>query len=381
MAKERRENGAGTKPKQLANGKWWKKISYTDNYGNKGRKNIYGNSEAECKANEKTFLKDIADGIKATTDIKTLGQWLTKWLVVYKKPPISEITTYAAYEHQINQHIIPELGNTQLKKLQRVHIQEFFNKKGEKLSPSTLKLIKAVLNDALNMAMVDGYITKNPLVKIALPAAAAKKIKPLVKDEIVKLLKAAEGSPFYTIIYLAIHTGARKGELAALKWDNVDFKSKRIHIQHSVKHDRANRKYIIGSTKTDCSRFIPIHDTVIAELKRHKAKQAAAQLELGDVYEKNNLVFAKPAGEILSLTVLASKFNDIVKESGIERRTFHDLRHTFASICISRKENIKALAEYLGHSDVGITYNTYGHLMPGDKENIANAITAYLAGE
>lgn len=82
----------------------------------------------------------------------------------------------------------------------------------------------------------------------------------------------------------------------------------------------------------------------------------------------------------MSLNGMSDKFITIVKKSGIDRRTFHDMRHTFASICISQKVNIKALSQYLGHADISITLDPYGHLLPGDKEEIANTIEAFLAG-
>lgn len=166
-----------------------------------------------------------------------------------------------------------------------------------------------------------------------------------------------------------------------MSWGDVDLKNKIIHIRHSVKYDRENKKYIIGSTKTPKAvRDIPIGDSVIAELKRQKARLAGNKLKLGDAYQNNNLVFSAESGKILNLNCIDAQFRLVIRKSKIEHRTFHDLRHTFASICISKKANIKALSEFLGHSNIGITYDVYGHLMPGDKEDIANTIEKHLAG-
>ena len=377
----RRENGAGTKPKyDKDRNRWVQKISYSDHNDINKRKTIYGGSESECKKNAKDFFKRSEAGVDMSVDKITLGTWLTKWLAAYKKPAL-EVTSYTSYKHQVNYHIIPMLGSIQLKKLQRVQVQEFFNEKSNDLSPGTLDLIKSILVDALNMAVIDGYIIKTPAVSIKLPASKDKVVKPLSIEEITKLLKAAEGKRIYSMIYLAIHTGARKGELCALTWNDIDFKEKVIHIRHSVKYDSENKKYIMGSTKTPKSvRDIPVGDSVIADLKRHKARQAQERLLIGDAYENNDLVFAREAGEIPNLNGVDLQFGTAIKNSKILRRTFHDLRHTFASICISKKENIKALSEYLGHSSIGITYDVYGHLMPGDKEGIANTIASHLAG-
>ncbi|MEN6565294.1 MAG: site-specific integrase [Veillonellales bacterium] len=377
----RRENGAGTKPRfDESRCRWWQKISYTDNAGVKRRKTIYGGSEGECKQNAKTFIKNVDDGLNVSAEKMTVKQWLITWLKTYKKPAL-EITSYAAYEHQVDYHIIPKLGGITLKNLKRVQIQEFFNEKAKSLSPGTLELIKAILVNALNMAVIDGYILKSPAVSIKLPAVKGKSVKPLSKDEISKLLKAASGKRIYSLIYLAVYTGMRKGELAALKWSDVDLKGRKIHVRNGVKYNRTEKKYQIGSTKTPAAvRDIPISKAAVAELKKHKARQSKERLALGDDYGNNNLVFATEDGGVWSLNSVALQFSALVKQSGIDKRTFHDLRHTFASICISQKVNIKALSEYLGHSNITITYDVYGHLLPGDKEDISDTITNYLAG-
>jgi len=356
------------------------KMSYTDQSGTLRRKSIYGKTPKEVAAKIKEFTKNKDAGLIMDADKMTLGQWLTQWLKAYKKPSL-EVTSYANYEQQVNQHIIPELGGISLKKLQRIRVQEFFNQKGVDLSPSTLALIKAILVNALKMAVIDGYIVKSPAMSIKLPTIKAKDVKPLDKEEIGKLLETARAQRIYSMIYLAIHTGMRKGEIAGLRWQDVDLKTGMINVCQGVKYNHENNTYIIGSTKTDAAvRSIPINTSAIAELRRHKARQAQERLEFGEAYEDNGLVFTRLGGPVLSLNSVTVRFNTIVKRSGIDRRTFHDLRHTFASICISQKVNIKALSQYLGHADISITLDTYGHLMPGDKEEIANTIGAYLAG-
>jgi len=356
------------------------KVSYTDKAGTLRRKSLYGKNPKEVAAKIKEFNKNKDAGLILDADKMTLGVWLAQWLKTYKKPAL-EITSYAAYEHQVNQHIIPEMGGIPLKKLQRIRVQEFFNQKGADLSPSTLELIKAILGNALKMAVVDGYIIKSPAVAIKLPSVKGKDVKPLDKEEIGKLLEEARGQRIYSVIYLAIHTGMRKGELAGLRWQDVDLKTGIISVRQGVKHDRKNKTYVTGSTKTETAmRSIPVDASSIAELRRHKARQAQERLEFGAAYEDNGLVFTRPGGPILCLNGVSTQFNNLVKKSGIDRRTFHDLRHTFASICISQKVNIKALSQYLGHAEISITLDTYGHLLPGDKEEIANTIGAYLAG-
>lgn len=358
---------------------YYTKVSYTDQAGTLKRKSLYGKNQKEVAAKIKEFNKNKDAGLILDADKMTLKQWLTEWLKTYKKPAL-EVTSYSSYKHQIEEHIIPALGAIPLKKLQRIKIQEFFNEKAKEFSPCTLELIKAILVNALKMAVIDGYLVKSPAMAIKLPAVKSKDVNPLSKEEIRKLLGAAKDHRIYSLIYTAIHTGMRKGELAGLRWQDIDLKNGIINVRHGVKYDREVKAYIVGSTKTETAvRSIPITPKAVAELRRHKAVQAQERLEFGEAYEDTGLVFPRPGGHILVLNGVATQFNTIVKKSGIDRRTFHDLRHTFASICISQKVNIKALSQYLGHADITITLDTYGHLLPGDKEEIANTIGAYLA--
>ncbi len=359
---------------------YYTKMSYTDRVGKLCRKSLYGKNPSEVAAKIKQFNKDKDAGLIMDADKITFGQWLLRWLETDKKNSL-EITSYSNYQTQINLHIIPALGGTKLKKLQRIQLQEFFNQKAKDLKPASLTLIKAIVVNSLKAATVDGYIIKSPAMALKLPTVKGKEVKPLNKVEIGALLTAGKGSPLYSMIYTAIHTGMRVGELAGLRWQDVELKAGVINVRQGVKYHQDEKAYKTGSTKTENAvRMIPINSNAVAELKRHKAKQAAEKLEFGEAYDDNGLVFTKPGGAVLSLSSVRQQFGTIVKHSGIDRRTFHDLRHTFASICISQKVNIKALSQYLGHATITITLDTYGHLLPGDKEEIAETIGTYLAG-
>ncbi|MBP2650758.1 MAG: Phage integrase [Firmicutes bacterium] len=359
---------------------YYTKLTYQNATGVSRRKSLYAKSEKELKTKIKEFQRNQEAGLVLEADKMTLKEWLTTWLTVYKKQSL-EVTSYAAYQHQSDAHIIPELGGLKLKQLNRLILQDFFNRKAAELSPSTLDLIKAILVNALKEAVADGYLIKTPAIGLKLPQVKDKDVKPLTKDEIKAVLAAAKGHRIYSLIYLDIHTGLRKGELTGLTWENVDMDKGVVNVRQGAKYDREQKKYIIGSPKSESGiRTIPIPKAALEELKKHKSRQAAEILELGSAYEKNNLVFPGFGGKIYTHSVITHQFNRIIKDAGVERRTFHDLRHTFASIGISQKVNIKALSVYLGHSDISITLDTYGHLMPGDSESIAETIGNYLTG-
>jgi hypothetical protein len=172
---------------------YYTKMSYTDRVGKLCRKSLYGKNPSEVAAKIKQFNKDKDAGLIMDADKITFGQWLLRWLETDKKNSL-EITSYSNYQTQINQHIIPALGGTKLKKLQRIQLQEFFNQKAGKLAPATLILIKAIVVNALKTATVDGYIIKSPAMALKLPSVKGKEVNPLNKAEIGALLAAGKAA-------------------------------------------------------------------------------------------------------------------------------------------------------------------------------------------
>lgn len=383
MAKKR-SHGEGTDikyddKKEL----YFQRIGYTDDTGKHRIKAIYGKTSAEVKEKRKAWEKAKDEGLDLDSEKMTFGQWFKKWLKVYKKNNV-EVTTFELYEHMVNTHIIPELGKRKIRTLKRAALQELINNKADDLAVKSLELLRTILVNCLKHAVLDDIILKNPAVGLKVPKAEKDKredIKPFTREELNKILEAASNSYMQNIISLAVFTGMRKGEITGLRWQDVDFKKKVITIKQGAKYSRAENKTITGRPKSEKAyRCIPISEQLVSILKKQKAQQAALKLELGTAYTDNGLVFAKEDGNLLNGNVVGNHFRRIVEKVGIDYRSFHHLRHTFASIAISRKVNIKALSEVLGHSKIQITYDVYGHLLEGDAENITNAVAEYLVG-
>lgn len=382
---ERRENGAGTEPKQDANGRWWLKISYRDpDTGDLKRTTIRGASQGEVINKRKDFYKSIDAGVKPVRKKLTLQDWLDTWLEVNKKGVVTN-KSYVIYKTVVNTHIKDsKLGAMTLDKIKRVDVQRFLNEKGKKVAPSYLAQIKVVLADAFNIAEIDRLIMVTPCKNIKLPQVEQKEVNPLSQDEIKLLLDTAgPGSLMYNIIFLTLHTGMRLGEVCGLKWADIDYKHKRISVKQQAKVDDTGdgeRKLILGPLKTKASyRTIPIGNRVIEVLKWHTAQQGRLIGEFGDSYNDLGLVFCEPEGNIITPNTIGTRFSRIMDRTPIEKRTFHQLRHTFASVAISQGLNIKAISAVLGHEKTSTTLDIYGHLLPGDTETITQAVAAYFA--
>jgi integrase len=375
---ERRENGAGTEPKQAANGRWWLKISYHDpDTDELKRTTIRGTSQGDVLAKKKDFLKSIDLGVKPNAKKLTLQEWMDTWLEVNKKGSVS-VKSYTIYKTIVDLHIKgTTVGKMSLDKVRRADLQKFMNEKGEKVAPSYLDKIRVVISDAFNVAEMDKMILSSPCKKLKLPQIEKEEINPLNQDEIKILLDTAgAGSFMYNVIFLALHTGMRRGEVLGLKWADVDFKKKQITVRQQAKVEAGH--VVLGSLKTKSSyRTIPIGTRLIEVLKWHKAQQEKLKKDLGDAYNKLDLVFSEPTGDVIHPNTVGSRFCRIMDKAPIPYRTIHQLRHTFASVAISQGLNIKAISAVLGHEKTSTTLDIYGHLLPGDTESITQAVAAY----
>ncbi len=377
----RRENGAGTAPQQSDNGRWFMQLSYRDpETDDLKRTTIRGTSQGEVIAKKKEFVKKIEAGIRPVNKGTTFQEWVNTWLEVNKKNSITG-KSYTVYQTIIEHHIKDtNLGKMLLEKVKRVDIQKYFNEKAEALSPRHLKLIKVLVSDALNVAELDAMIIKSPCKNIKLPTIVNKDIDPLNPTEIKLLLEvAAPGSTMYNMIYCALHTGMRRGEILGLRWQDVDFDKKQIAVSQQAKEDPTKEnRLIIGTLKTPAAnRMIPMDKGLIEVLRWHQVRQNKTADEFGDAYNDLDLIFCQPQGDIISPSVISNRFRAVMEKTEIPKRTFHQLRHTFASVAISQGLNIKAVSAILGHEKISTTLDIYGHLIPGDMETVIQAVAAY----
>jgi len=377
----RRENGAGTEPKQGTNGRWSMQVSYHDpDTGDLKRTTIRGASQGEVITKKKELIKKIEAGINPANKETNLQAWLDTWLEVNKKNVVSG-KTYSIYKTIVDNHIRgTKLGKMLLEKIKRADLQKYFNDKGAEIKPRYLGLVKVVIADAFNVAQLDSMIMRNPCKNLKLPPVVTEEINPLNPDEIKILLgTAGAGSMLYNLVFCALHTGMRQGEICGLRWPDIDFNKKQITVRQQAKMDPMKKEsLILGTLKTPAAyRTIPMDKRLIEVLKWHQAKQNKVKDDLGESYNDLGLVFCMPTGDIISPNTIGIRFRRLVIKSGIPKRTFHQLRHTFASVAISQGLNIKAVSAILGHEKTSTTLDVYGHLIPGDAETVVRAVAAY----
>src|SRR5919107_1856572 len=239
------------------------------------------------------------------------------------------------------------------------------------LSPATVQKIHAVLHKALDQAASWSLVPRNPTESVKAPRPAPEEIRPLNREQAKALLEMARRERFEALYVLAVTTGLRQGELLGLKWEDVDLENSLIRVRRTLIRNRG--RLLLGEPKTKRSRrTVRLTEAASQALKEHLARQIEQMERLGDLYEDQGLIFATQRGTLVNPTNLRKRsFAPILEKAGLLPIRFHDLRHTCATLLLSRNVNPKIVSEMLGHATIAITLDTYSHVLPTMPESAA----------
>ncbi len=260
---------------------------------------------------------------------------------------------------------IPDHRPYQAEDLRPDHLQSLYNEKFRSgLSPRTVEIIHTVIHGALKQAVKNGLVVRNVSEYCELPKKEKKEAKALTPEEMDRFLKALENDRLKAAFITLLGTGLRRGELLALKWQNVDLKQGTVAVKETLAWI-AKKGFVFQPPKTEKSRrTVPLPDDVLAELKRHKVRQAEERLMLGELYQDNGLVFATELGTPIIPRNFERKYKALLKKAGLTGVKLHSLRHTYATRLLEAGENLKVVQELLGHSRISVTADIYSHVSP-----------------
>lgn len=369
----KRGHGEGTIYKRK-DGRWEGKLTIGyDTEGKPKRKTFYGKTRREVQEKMDKVKADLQAGTFVESNKITFEQWLNRWLEVYVKPKVKP-ATFSNYVHLARTHIIPSLGKIELQKLTTDIIQEFYNQKSKSgrldgsggLSPRIIHMMHQVISGTLKQAVKQRMIVFNPADATTRPRLKYKEMNPLTADEVKQYLDAARNERLHTAFLLELTTGMRRGELLALKWEDIDFDKGTLTVKTTLARvrvvDEGKSKLMFSEPKTEKGRrTIPVLPETLKELKAHKARQAQEKLLVGQAYQDNGLVFCTPEGKPIEPRGFHRKHTEILKKAGLRHVRVHDLRHTFATILLEANEDPKTIQELLGHAKVSTTLDLYCH--------------------
>lgn len=344
-----------------------------DIFGKRDRyyETFYGTT-AEVKIRDAELTKQYYHkGNVANVKDITFAQYSEIFLKKHCEGNIS-LTAINNYKRLLK-YILPYIGHLKLSKITHIILEEMYKKlkqgiKGKELSYNSMydyyKIINVMFNQAVNWELID--VNPNTKVKKMKKDKTEQKFYDL--EQVNKLLSCLkqENIKYRALITLALDSGARRGEICALKWNDLDFNTGSLKIDNSLKVVKGVVDEKKAKTESS-NRIIYLTSATLDVLKEYKEWQDNCIKNLGKNWKNENRIFTDEFGGYMSPGTCYSIFTKITKKHNLEHIRFHDLRHTSASLLIHKGMNFKAVSQRLGHSNINITNNIYTHIFESDK--------------
>jgi integrase len=382
----------GVRVRQKKKGKgqpWWVFISHN---GKRTSRQIGDRAAAET----------VASKIRAKLQLGEFGfDEKKKYIPLFKDFAQGFMETYSAMNHEestqesyqqvLDRHILPYFGDMPLDEISRKDIKNFIaekqrqriskgksgTKKKKRLSAGTIRIHKAYLSAILSEAVDDELIAFNPAARTGklIKKDKAKEIFPFTWDEKAKFEKAMlqQYPRYYPLFLTALRTGMRLGELIALRPGDLDFNGGFIEIRRAFSRGR------LTTPKSGKSRRVDMSKGLAETLKQYLISRKTETLKKG-WGEPPELLFYSTTGTRIDINNLRKQvFYKCLEKAGLRRIRIHDLRHTYATLRISKGDNILDVSKQLGHHSIKITLDTYAHWMPGGKKSEVDELDGHQA--
>lgn len=327
--------------------------------GKQVRKSVYGKTQQEVRKKLNAATMAIDSGTYTEPSKLKVVDWLNIWLEEYTinlKP-----LTLKSYRTQINNHIVPALGNMKLTALKPHQIQAFYNRISEDYSPKTVKNIHGVLHKGLKQALELGYIASNSADVCKLPKIVKTEIKPMDKTQIPAFLEVIKDQPFEALFTVDLFTGLRESEIIGLTWDCINFDAGTLYIYRQYQKLKGGCAF--ATLKNGKTRTISPAPLVIDILRKVRAQQLERQLMAGSAWDNpDHFVFTNELGAPLKHETVRVHFKKLVTKANMPELRFHDLRHSFAVLSLQVGDDVKTVQENLGHHSAAFTLDTYAHV-------------------
>jgi len=333
--------------------------------------NHRGTRKSKKIGKDEELANEVAEKIKAKLVLGELDvEKINKSYPAFKKyaemwlalPHDWKESTRESYQFNLKKHIYPVFGKKRIDEIRRKNIKAFFDKLlSNGMAAATASLVRAPLRGVLSHAVDSELIETNPVSGLKL---ARKKtgleVDPLAEIEVESLLKQSKkflNGFYYPMLLCSLRTGMRVGEIKALKWSDVDFEQRLIEVKRGCRQGR------ICQTKNKKRRRVDMTPHLTETLKTLRIEHKKNALKHGRPVPV--WVFTNTRGKMLTRAVFENALKKCLDKSNLRKIRIHDLRHTYASIRLLRGHNVGDVSYQLGHSSIKITYDIYGHWIPG----------------
>jgi integrase len=379
MARQRRGNGEGGVSRRK-DGSWMARYTVQTSTGRK-RKVLYAKSHEEARRKLTEALANRDKGLTYDSEGLTLGEYLARWLEDSVRGSV-KVSTYQSYGSLVRLHVCPALGGTKLATLSPAHLQTLYRAKlDEGLAPKSVKYIHTTLHRALKQAVRWGLVPRNAAAEADPPRVSTPEMRPLSPTQARTLLQTAKGNRLEALYVLAVTTGMRQGELLGLGWEDADLEAGVVRVRRTLTLAKGGPR--LTEPKTPKSRRqIRLTSGAVEALELHRERQKAEGAAGGDGWNDWGLAFCTRRGTPIRRDNLHDKhWKPLLRRSGLPDIRFHDLRHTCATLLLTKGVHPKIVSEMLGHSSIAITLDTYSHVIPGLGEAAAMAMEDVFSQE
>ena len=371
---KRRPSGDGMVRKRTTDGRWEGRIvvGHKDN-GLPIYQTVLASTQKELTSKLNSYRESFK-GVNLTEDSRmSLGAWLDKWLDEHMAFTLRP-STFKGYRHIANDYIKPHLGGKQIYAVTTADVQKMYNAlkqngrlrvgaDGEKgLSGSTVRSVHMVLHEAMEYALREHLIVKNPTESTTIPEASGAVMNILNDEQLDRFMEVIKQEPlWHDLFYTAITTGLRRGELCGLMWTDFDGDSGTLRIKRTLTAD--GTQLYVGDTKTVSGEREILLPSSTAELLKIRKEESRSKWIFPNFIKTE---------EPISPALAYSTLKRILKKAGLPSIRFHDLRHTFATHAIASGVDAKTLSGILGHTNASFTLDRYTHVTTEMQRNAAN---------
>lgn len=341
-------------------------VAYRSNVYYKGKRYIgtRRQSKKEAELDELEQRRDLLTGNHLEETRKTLDDGFDDYMTLVAPKRLGSTALQSTKSFYKN-HIQPVFGFREMVSIKTIEIQKFLVKKEKELANSSIIKLYTLMNQIYKMMIRWDELKTNPLEGVQKPQPNYKEKNTWTKEECHKFLSVAQEYQSYIAFWLALQFGLRFSEVLGLQWKNIDFKNKTIHVEQAY-HEQEKK---LGRLKTKSSRrSIPISEQQLNFLRQYKEKQTP----------KSDIVVANSKGDFMMKRNVRRALKRICERAEVKLLTFHELRHTHATLMLEMNEHVKIVQQRLGHVKAETTVNIYSHVRPQVHQDSAQRFSDFF---
>lgn len=363
-------------------------VTWTDDGGAQHRRYVSGQTRAAVLTKIDDLRRDLRLGVLTPAGGDTVGDFLVDWIERHRAGVA--YSTWRTAEMHVRCYLVPSLGRIKLGKLNGADVERALasylrdgrplttSKRGRQtpapVSAQTARHIRSTLRRALGDAYKAGLTARNAAADATPPRVEHRPVVYLSASDVRRLIDVTRDDAFGPIYAVAATLGLRLGELLGLAWSDVDIAAGSLTVRHSLVLDGKGSWSLAQPKSARSRRSLPLPTVARDALDRQLARQTAASVAAGDLWQGSGLVFTDEIGRSLRQGVVSSAFQRARSAAGLPAVRFHDLRHSMATVLLAEGVPIVTISELLGHAGIAITQAHYLGIVPQLRTEAAAAM-------